>query len=148
MLGEILSGGAFSFLGKALDKIFPDPKDKAMAEAALMKAASEGRIDELNADMQVMLAEAKSIDKWTSRARPSFLYVIYLMILMAVPMGVLSAVDPVIASQVAEGMRAWLGAIPQALWTLFGAGYLGYTGAREFGKKKLLEATTNIGNSR
>lgn len=145
MIAQLLSGGAFSFLGKAIDKIFPDPKDKAMAEAALMKAASDGKINELNSDMQVMLAEAKSLDKWTSRARPSFLYVIYLMILMAIPMGILSAINPSIAMQVAEGMQAWLGAIPQALWTLFGAGYLGYTGAREYGKKKLIEATKDIG---
>jgi len=145
MLAQLLSGGAFGFLGKALDKIFPNPEDKAKAEAALIQAASEGRINELSADMEVMLAEAKSADKWTSRARPSFLYVIYLMILMAVPMGVVAAINPDLATHIAAGMQAWLAAIPDALWTLFGAGYLGYTGAREYGKKRLLDSLQNVG---
>ena len=83
-----------------------------------------------------MLAEAKSRDPWTSRARPSFLYVIYLMILAAIPMGIVYAVNPTFAQNITTGVEAWLQAIPESLWWLFGAGYLGYTGAREFGKKK------------
>jgi len=43
------------------------------------------------------------------------------------------------ATQIATGMQAWLAAIPDALWHVFGIGYLGYTGAREYGKSKLTE---------
>ena len=89
--------------------------------------------------MSAILAEAKSDDPWTSRARPSFLYTIYLLILAAIPIGILSAFKPEMATQIASGMQAWLGAIPDTLWQVFGFGYLGYTGAREYGKSKLLK---------
>ena len=34
----------------------------------------------------------------------------------------------------AENLNKLLGAVPESLWWLFGAGYLGYTGARSFDK--------------
>jgi hypothetical protein len=37
------------------------------------------------------LAEAQSADPWTSRARPNFLYVMYILLPTALPTGVLSA---------------------------------------------------------
>jgi hypothetical protein len=60
----------------------------------------------------------------------------YIMILAAIPMGVMSVFKPAAAAQIAVGMQAWLTAIPEPLWTVFGVGYLGYTGARQFGKIK------------
>ena len=108
---------------------------KAQFQVAMMTADKE----RMETAMSAIIAEAKSADPWTSRARPSFLYVIYLMILFSVPMGVLSAFRPDLAAAVADGMRAWLGAIPDMLWGVFGAGYLGYTGAREYGKAQILK---------
>ena len=133
------------FAGKLLNKIFPDPQKKAEAEKLLVEAHSRGEIDELNAELQIMLAEAKSPDKWTSRARPSFLYVMYLMILTSIPMGILFAIDPMVAKKVVAGMGTWLHAIPSALWSLFGAGYLGYVGSRSYDKKKLMDSIGSIG---
>ena len=87
--------------------------------------------------MSVMLAEAKSKDPWTSRARPSFMYVIYIMILFAIPMGILSAFNPEMAAQVAEGMKSWLSSIPDGLWATFGIGYTGYSVARSWDKRNI-----------
>jgi hypothetical protein len=64
------------------------------------------------------------------------MYVIYTMLLMGIPMGFLSAYDPVVATNVAEGFKAWLDAIPKELYGLFGVGYVGYTGARTYEKYK------------
>jgi len=139
IIDSLITGGVFGFLGKAIDKIFPDPAEKAKARALLEEAQVRGDIDRLGAELQVMLAEAKSQDKWTSRARPSFLYVMYTMILFSLVMGVVYAVNPTVAGNITVGVRAWLNGIPGELWTLFGVGYLGYTGAREYGKKKLVE---------
>lgn len=36
--------------------------------------------------------------------------------------------------QAVENLNKLLGAVPESLWWLFGAGYLGYTGARSFDK--------------
>ncbi|NRO95624.1 hypothetical protein GWC77_06700 [Paraburkholderia sp. NMBU_R16] len=86
--------------------------------------------------MSAILAEAQSKDPWTSRARPSFMYVMYILILCAIPMGVLAAFSPETAVSIARGMQAWLKAIPDALWTTFGTGYAGYVIARTYEKKR------------
>ena len=78
-------------------------------------------------------------DPWTSRARPTFMYVIYLMILSAIPMGVVAAFDPTMATAIATGMQAWLAAIPDGLWATFGIGYSGYSVARSIDKKNALK---------
>ena len=51
-------------------------------------------------------------------------------------MGVVYVFRPDTAVQVAAGVSAWLKAIPDELYWLFGAGYLGYSGARMFEKRK------------
>lgn len=119
-----------------IDKIIPDPKVAQEAKFNLLKLQQDGTLKEAEIQLSAILTEAQSQDKWTSRARPSFLYVIYIMILSAIPMGILHAFNPNLASSIAEGMKLWLQAIPDALWTLFGAGYLGYSFSRSFDKAK------------
>ena len=89
--------------------------------------------------LSAVLAEANATDPWTSRARPSFLYVIYIMILWAIPMGLIAAVRPDAAIRIAAGMNAYLNGLPEPLYALFGTGYLGYTVARQWGKAKGIE---------
>jgi len=120
------------------DKFFVDAKDKEQFKLQALKMAQDGEFRAQENQLSAILAEAKSSDPWTSRARPSFLYVMYLLILASIPIGVLSAFRPEIATQIAAGMQAWLAAIPEGLWAVFGAGYLGYVGAREYGKTKLI----------
>lgn len=128
-------------VGKSLiDRIFPDKvaqaKQRANAELELAGLQQSGRLQEIQIQLSAIITEAQSADPWTSRARPSFLYVIYAFILAAIPFGVLFAFKPDIALQVSAGVKAWLAAIPEEMWWLFGAGYLGYTGARGFEKVK------------
>lgn len=125
--------------GKLIDKIWPDPAEREKAKAQLLQMQQNGELKELETRMSAILAEANSKDPWTSRARPSFLYVMYAMILAAIPMGVLHAFEPAVASSIAEGMKAWLAALPEELWWLFGAGYLGYSTARSADKRGLLK---------
>lgn len=75
-------------------------------------------------------------DRWTRRARPTFLYVMYLLLLWSIPMGVLAGIRPVMAAAMIRGMTQYLAAIPEPLYALFGTGYLGYTVAREWGKRR------------
>jgi Holin of 3TMs, for gene-transfer release len=63
-----------------------------------------------------------------------FLYVIYVLLLWALPMGLLAAFSPQTAKEIAEGMNAYLSGLPEPLYALFGTGYLGYTAARQWGK--------------
>ena len=83
-----------------------------------------------------MVAEASSSDKWTSRARPAFLYVVYIFILAAFPMGLVFALYPTQAAAIVSGVKMWLDSIPESMWVLFGSGYLGYVGARTYDKAK------------
>jgi hypothetical protein len=131
-------GSIFDFGSKLVDKLIPDPAQKAAAQLELIKLNQSGELDMMKVQMSAILAEATSPDPWTSRSRPSFLYVMYALILASIPMGILSAWHPDISSAIAEGMKAWLAAIPEALWTVFGVGYLGYTSARSFEKSKSL----------
>ena len=123
-----------------IERIFPDKvaqaEQRAKAELELVALQQAGAFQTMQVQMSAILAEAQSPDPWTSRARPSFLYIIYIVILLGVPMGFLSAFRPEVATQVSTGFGAWLGAVPDSLWALFGAGYLGYTGARTWEKGK------------
>ena len=119
-----------------LDKIIPDPKARDAAKLELLKLEGSQDLERMKAQMGAVLAEAQSADPWTSRARPSFLYVMYAMILWSIPMGLIAAARPDMAKSIAEGMNAYLAGIPEPLYALFGTGYLGYTAARAWGKSK------------
>jgi Holin of 3TMs, for gene-transfer release len=114
-----------------IDKIIPDPKARDAAKLELIKLQGSLEMESLRTQLSAVLAEAQSPDPWTSRARPSFLYVMYAMILWAIPMGLIAAVRPEAAAQIAAGMNAYLGGLPEPLYALFGTGYLGYTLARQ-----------------
>ncbi len=119
-----------------IDKIIPDKEARAKAKLELLKLEGTQEMSLIEARLQAIVAEANSRDPWTSRARPSFLYVMYVMILWALPMGVLAAFDPATARDIANGMNAYLSGLPEPLYALFGTGYLGYTAARQWGKIK------------
>ncbi len=131
MIGRILD-----IANSLIDRLIPDPKAKADAKARLLELAQKGELKELELRMQAIMAEAQSGDKYVARARPTFLYAMYLMLLAAVPYGFLYAFMPETAGAVAEGFGAWLHAIPDSLYALFGAGYLGYAAARTVDKAK------------
>ena len=135
MLNELIGIGA-----KVLDRVIPDPEQRQAAKMELLRLQQEGRTKDLEVQMSAIVMEAQSKDPWTSRARPSFLYVMYVMILMSIPMGVIAVISPETATAIAAGMQAWLDAIPSEMWTMFGVGYLGYVGGRSYDKKKRLDA--------
>ena len=122
-----------------IDKIIPDPRARDAAKLELLKLQGSQEMDAIKTQMTTIVAEAQSTDPWTSRARPSFLYVMYAMILWAIPMGLIAAVRPDMAKGIADGMNAYLNGIPEPMWALFGTGYLGYTAARSWGKAKGIE---------
>lgn len=117
-----------------IDKVIPDKAARDKAKLELLQLQGSQDLSEINARLSAIVAEANSRDPWTSRARPSFLYVMYLLLLWALPMGLLAAFAPDRAMAIAQGMNAYLGGLPEPLYALFGTGYLGYTAARQWGK--------------
>ena len=126
-------------LGQLLDKIIPDPRARDRAKLELLKLEGDQEAAQIAQQMQAIIAEANSQDPWTSRARPSFLYVMYALLLWSIPMGLIASVDPGMAQGIARGMTGYLAGIPEELYALFGTGYLGYTAARQWGKVKGVE---------
>jgi hypothetical protein len=119
-----------------LDKVIPDAAEREAAKHKMRELHQRGELESMKTQMSAILMEAQSKDPWTSRARPSFMYVIYILILAAIPMGVLHAINPGMATNIATGFKLWLDAIPSELLTLFGVGYVGYAGSRTIEKIK------------
>jgi hypothetical protein len=119
-----------------LDKLIPDPRAREDAKLELLRLQGTQELEQVKAQLAAVVTEAQSADPWTSRARPSFLYVMYALLLWSIPMGLIAATRPDMASAIARGMNAYLAGLPEPLYTLFATGYLGYTVAREWGKAK------------
>ena len=128
--------GIIGPIASLIDKIIPDPKARDAAKLELLKLEGSQDMEQIRAQLSAIVAEAQSVDPWTSRARPSFLYVMYVLLLWAIPMGLIAAAQPAMAKDIASGMNAYLAGIPEPLYALFGTGYLGYTVARSWGKAK------------
>ena len=123
-------------LASIIDKLIPDKAARDKAKLELLQMQGTQDLAEINARLSAIVAEANSQDPWTSRARPSFLYVVYLMLLWALPMGVIAAFRSDTAMAIAQGMNAYLNGLPEPLYALFGTGYLGYAVMRQWGKIK------------
>lgn len=116
-------------------RIWPDPVQQAEAQRKLAELEQAGELRGIELQLSAILAEANSADPYTSRARPTFLYVMYAIILLLVVGAILGIWWPVQVFQAAENLSKLLSALPEELWWLFGTGYLGYTGARTYEKR-------------
>ena len=121
-------------IASIIDKVIPDKAARDKAKLELLQLQGSQELAEIQSRLSAIIAEANSADPWTSRARPSFLYVIYALLLWALPMGLIAAFRPDSALAIAAGMNAYLSGLPEPLYALFGTGYLGYTAARQWGK--------------
>lgn len=122
--------------GKAFDRVFPDPEQKARAQLELIKMQQDGEFKDAEIRMSAILAEASSADPWTSRARPSFLYVFYLLLIFLIIIApIVGVFYPYQMGLFFTNVTAGFGAIPEELWWTFGAGYLGYSHYRTSEKK-------------
>ena len=125
-MDPITLSSIFGIGSKIIDKLFPDPQAKAQAQLELLKMQQQGDLDEIKLQLSAIIAEAQSPDPWTSRARPSFVYVVYILLLWSIPMGVLAIFRPDMAASFTTGFKAWMAAIPDSILTLFGTVMTGY----------------------
>ena len=135
MMASLIEG-LIGPVAKIIDRVIPDPKARDAAKLELLKLEGSQEMEAVRTRLSAIMAEAQSADPWTSRARPAFLYVMYILLLWAIPMGLIAALKPETADAIARGMNAYLTGIPEPLYALFGTGYLGYTAARTWGKLK------------
>ena len=79
-----LAPGLLEAGSRLIDRLVPDPAEREKAKLALLQAEGQLALQEMQTSLSAILAEASSADPWTSRARPTFLYVIYGVILLCV----------------------------------------------------------------
>lgn len=133
-MDPITISGIFSIGTKLIDKLFPDPTAKAQAQLELLKMQQTGELDEMKTALSAIIAEANSADPWTSRARPTFMYVVYVLLLWSIPMGLIAVFRPDAAVAFTAGFHAWMQALPEPVLTLFGVVMTGYTAGRSWEK--------------
>lgn len=135
MITQILPFGL-----QLINKLIPDQKAREEAQHKFLQMQAKGELKELEIRMSAIVAEAKSADPWTSRARPSFLYVFYaIIIFMTVIAPLIGVFAPEAIAAFYANVGAGFNAMPEELWWAFTAGYLGYAGARSYDKKKQIE---------
>lgn len=136
MEGIMIWDSLLNLTGNVIDKLFPDPAQRDAAKLKLMELQQSGELEKQKIELSAIIAEANSQDKWTSRARPSFMYVMYTFLLFGIVNGFIYVVNPTWSTGIATGFGQWLQAIPDDLYWLFGAGYLGYSASRTVDKIK------------
>lgn len=125
--------------GELIDNLFETEEEKANAKSKLVNLD----LKRYEIQMSAIVAEAQSKDGWTSRARPSFLYVMYAVIILCFVGGIIGIWFPEDVAMAAVNIRDLLTAIPDSLWALFGAGYLGYSGARSYDKRQNMKGLSD-----
>lgn len=122
--------------GKVIDKLWPDKEKADAAKLELFRLQQSGQLEEMKVQLSAIIADAQSTDPYTSRARPSFLYVVYILLLWSIPMGVLTIFNPEAADLFTKGFKTWLSSIPDEILQLFGVVMTGYVLGRSWEKVK------------
>lgn len=134
LLDTILGGNLGQVVKDVVGTFKLSPEDKAKFQAAvdanqtqiqlaqidLEKNANDAMSREVEAASANIRAEATTGDKYTSRARPSFVYVVLVILIANYILFPLLGKTPL--------------TFPDALFWLFGSCMLGYTGARTWEK--------------
>jgi len=140
-LDQIFGGGLGKLVKEVVGSFKLDPAIKAQLDAEVDRNAHElrlkeleiqGRIEEahareIEAASKNIQAEAQSGDPYVIRSRPTFLYVIYAVLIfnfIAIPL-----IRMINGSTNAVPLD-----LPTDLYVLFGAGYLGYSSWRSIDK--------------
>jgi len=134
-IAPIIAGVAGPLFG-LVDMLFTSDEERAAAKLRIVEMEQNGELEATRLQLSAILSEAQSSDPWTSRARPTFLYLMYLIIMLSVGGSIAGIWWPDSVTTAGQNMSNLLNAIPDSLYWLFGAGYLGYSGARSFDKWK------------
>lgn len=142
IFSELIGGGAGG-VGDLVKKVVGtfklDPEVKAKLDAAVEE--NKFQLAKLDSDLESKLADiqgqniradAQSGDKFTSRARPAFLWMITFAIGMAI------IVFPII--NLIRGGAPIVLIIPDPYLQLFGIGFCGYTAGRSWEKVAIIKA--------
>lgn len=125
LLGGDIATKAMDVMKAITDKAATDPELQRLLDSHEQEMTQMVLADRANA-REVIKTALQSDDAFVRRARPTFLYIMYFILLLVF-------VPPVIRL-VIFGEPVVFPALPEPLYYLFGSGYLGYATLRESGK--------------
>lgn len=137
MLEKII-GGSIGDVAAKIISLFKVPPEKALEHEAEMAKIQQDAIDKATAAAQAEIeaasanirADAQSGDKFTQRARPSFMYIVEVILAWNYILA------PLLNRRVLD--------LPEPLFWLFGSAILGYTGARTWEKFMLAPGESKL----
>lgn len=71
-MNPLVLGSVFDLSSKIFDRLFPDPGKRAEAELELIKLTQSGDLQQVLAQLQINMEEAKHPNPWVSGWRPYF----------------------------------------------------------------------------
>jgi hypothetical protein len=74
-MSPLLLGPVFELGGKIIDRLFPDPAQKAAAELELLKLTQSGDLQTVLAQLEINAKEAQSGSVFVSGARPFIMWI-------------------------------------------------------------------------
>lgn len=136
-MNPLLFGPLLDLTNNIINKVFPNPADQVEAQRKLLELQQSGELQAAQIQMSAILAEAQSSDPWTSRARPAFLYLFYVIMLTTVVIApIIGIFFPTQMDQFFLNVSKGFIAIPGEVWAAFTTGYLGYGALRTVEKAK------------
>ncbi len=96
--------------------LFPSRPSGEQAKLTLLQAEGQQALQEMQVTLIAILAEANAADPWISRARCTFLYVIYCIILLCVVGSIIGIQWPQQVFQAVKNLNKLLGTVPESLW--------------------------------
>lgn len=131
-VSKLIGGGAIQ---RVVDRVLPErvsAKEKQDLERELT-------LEMMGQSGAAIEAEAKSEDSYVRRARPTFLYIMYLVIIfnyIFIPVTQQFALILLASGMIESNLTNALTPLqlPKEMWYLFGSGFLGYAGARTWEK--------------
>lgn len=144
VIGDIFGVGGLSSLAQTIiEKFVPDPQAKAAALQQLQQNQIE--IQKMSDDLEVKLndiagqnirSDSSSGDKFTERARPTFMYIVEFIL------GFNYVIVPIV--QMATGKSLSPFTLPPDLLTLFGVCVTGYVMSRSVDKALSLPGESQV----
>ena len=143
ILGQILGGGLGQLVKDVVGTFKLSPEEKLKFEAAIQANAHEIQMKEYELTVKAMDAENKALeiassniraematgDKYTARARPTFLYIFYCVVIFNY---IFLPIAQMVGGYGVQNLK--LLEYPDWFYECFLAGFLGYTGVRTFEK--------------
>ena len=145
IFAEMIGGGLGKLIKDVVGTFKLTPEKKAELEQLLEAHAHEIQLKEYELTVKSMEAESKALeiagqniraeaqsgDKYVSRARPTFMYVFYCILVFNF------LILPIVQMFKGIGLENLKPIeFPEIMWEVFVAGFLGYVGARSFERFK------------